>query len=175
MLDESKIKFLEQTAGLASCGPVSLQIVLAYFGIEKSEKELIELCGTTHEVGTDHVDLEKAVASLGLQFKKGSWQSAEESWAALNNWVNEKGVPVIVNWFSVFGEKYDGHYSVVYKITKEDVWLANPEFYTAEERNQKISWSNFLKIWFDFDGEYMAKPDDITARWWLVVLGNKSN
>lgn len=171
MLDESKIKFLEQSKGLGSCGPVSLQIVLAYFGIEKSENELIDLCGATPEAGTDHGDLEKAVTSLGLQFKTGSWKSAEESWETLNYWVNEKGVPVIVNWFSVFGGNYDGHYSVVYKITKEYVWLANPEFDTIEERNQKISWNNFLQIWFDFDGEYIAKSEDVVARWWLVVLG----
>ncbi len=170
MLDESKIKFLEQSSGLASCGPVSLQIVLAYFGIEKSEAELVELCGTTTEFGTDHVDLERAVISLGFQFKTSSWQSPEESWSSLNYWINEVGVPVIVNWFSIFGARYDGHYSVAYRIDKKNVWLANPEFYNAKERNQKISRDNFLKIWFDFSGEYIATPDNVIARWWLVVL-----
>ena len=65
--------------------------------------------------------------------------------------------------------------SEIVEETKEDVWLANPEFYTAEERNQKISWKNFLQVWFDFDGEYIAKPEDVAARWWLVVLGSKSS
>ncbi len=174
MLNESRIKFLEQTRGLGSCGPVSLQIVLAYFGIEKTEQELVALCGTTSKEGTDYEAMIGALEELNLKTQTGSWQSVEESWASLNYWINEKGVPVIVNWFSTFGDNWQGHYSVAYRIDKDFIWLANPEFYTAEERNQKLSWVNFAVAWFDFRGEVMAKPEEVTARWWLVAYPKDS-
>lgn len=168
MLDENKIKFFEQTRGLGSCGPVSLKIALAYFGIEKTEQELTELCGTTSEEGTDYAAMVSALERLNFKTQTGSWQSVEESWKSLNYWINEKGVPVIVSWFSFFGGSWGGHYSVAYRLDRDSIWLANPEFDTEAERNQKLGWHNFAAVWFDFDGEFMAKPEGVTARWWLA-------
>jgi len=54
-----KVKPFKQTTGF--CGPVSLRMVLDYFGIKKSEKELAKLSDCSKSKGVAAEGLLKAV------------------------------------------------------------------------------------------------------------------
>jgi len=47
-----KVKGFQETPGQGMCGPASLKIVFAYYGLSKSERELAKLTGTTQHLGT---------------------------------------------------------------------------------------------------------------------------
>ena len=47
-----KVKPFRESAGM--CGPASLKIVLDYYGVKKSEKELAVLCKTKKDLGTSN-------------------------------------------------------------------------------------------------------------------------
>lgn len=47
------VKPFHETLFKGMCGPASLKMVFAYYGIEKSEEEIAKLAGTTDDSGTD--------------------------------------------------------------------------------------------------------------------------
>jgi ABC-type bacteriocin/lantibiotic exporter with double-glycine peptidase domain len=60
-----KVKPFQETAGM--CGPASLKIVLEYYGIRKSEKELARLAGTAKPLGTGLKGMVKAAKKFGFK------------------------------------------------------------------------------------------------------------
>lgn len=185
MLDDKRLKFYEQE-GAGMCGPAALRIVLAYFGMEKTEAELVEMCRATSEEGAAPTVLEAVLQNLGFSVQTGVARSKEESWQALNHWVNEVGVPVIVNWFSPPADKetrqnaigrgllppsaeWGGHYSVVYRVTPDEIGLADPAFNEESQRQRRLSWDYFCSLWFDFPGDHIQSRDQVLVRWWLAA------
>lgn len=160
-----KIKSFQETLNVGMCGPASLKIVLDYYGIEKSEKELAKLCGTKNNLGTDDKGLKRAVERLGFKVKIKNNSSFKE----IERWL-EKDVPVIVNWFTRGRTDYtdsdvaDGHYSVVCGIDDKNIYLQDPE--TGNMR--KIDKNDFLTVWFDFAGKYI-KPNELIIRQIIAV------
>lgn len=166
MLNLATIKTYAQKTRF-TCGPAALRTVLSCFNIEKDEQSLAKLCGTTSN-GTKPAMLKKALEKLGFQTKVGSGGRAQHAWKTLNYWVNEKKLPVIVDWFSISENGGDGHYSVVLALTKNEITIADPEFDEAKERMRKIPWLNFLRVWFDWKGDYLESPKNLIIRSWLV-------
>lgn len=155
----------QETLGQSMCGPASLKIVLEYYGIEKTEKELYILCKTNPDLGTDDIGLKEAAQSLGLKVTIKNKSSFDD----IENYLKH-GTPVIVDWFTRGRNDYsesevcDGHYSVVSGIDKEYIYLQDPEI--GKER--KIEKEDFLTVWFDFTGRYI-QPEELIIRQLIAI------
>ena len=163
-----KLESFQETLHAGMCGPASLKIVLDYYGVDKSEQELAMLTNTT-EIGTNAENIVHAAESLGFK----TVIKNESSLSDIEEWM-EKKVPVIVNWFTRGRVDYsdsevaDGHYSVVAGLDAEHIYLQDPEI--GELRTLKRE--DFMKVWFDFSGEYI-QPDELIVRQLIVVYPEK--
>lgn len=159
------VESFQETLNAGMCGPASLKIVLVYYGVEKSEQELAQLCGTDEDLGTDDQGLKRAAEQLGftVEIKNESTFEDIEAWL-------EKGVPVIVNWFTRGRTDYDdsavsdGHYSVVTGLDDESISLQDPE--TGSLRT--LDREDFMTVWFDFTGKYI-QPDELVLRQIIAI------
>ncbi len=148
------------------CGPASLKMVLNYYGLEKTEKELAELCGTDPVLGTSDEGLKRAAEGLGLKVEIKNNSTFDD----IQHWLDKK-VPVIVNWFTRGRIDYndsqvpDGHLSVVVGLDDEHIYLQDPEIGDL----RKISRDDFMKVWFDFKGKYIKAWDEMIIRQLIAV------
>ena len=92
MLD---VRSFQETLNSGMCGPASLKMVLSYYRVEKTEKELAELCQAGADLGTDVASLKRAAESLGFNVDIKNQSTFDD----IQEWLNKK-VPVIANWFS---------------------------------------------------------------------------
>lgn len=151
--------FLQEQSGL--CGPAALRMVLAYFGVQKTEQQLVKLSHCNPKKGVDGKGLVTAAKALGF---KGSVKN-NSSIADLRQYVLKKKIPVIVDWFSWFGFDVDGHYSVVVHIDKTHIYLRDPEL----KKIRKISLQTFRRAWFDFPGDFMTSKKELILRRMIVI------
>lgn len=136
----------------STCGPTSLRMVLAYYGIKKTNKELVKLTHCSLKFGTKAENILSAAKKLGLTGSINDFSTIND----LKKWYRKK-VPVIIDWF----EQTDGHYSPLLKIDNKYIWILNPE--TAKP--QRIDLPTFKLIWFDFRGsEVNAKTKFVINR-----------
>ncbi len=140
----------------AYCGPATAEIILAFWGIQENQQNLGKLCKTTFKKGTNRENLIKCLEGFGLQTKQGTCGN----WSLLNALVNKEKVPVIVGWFY----EDDGHYSIIFKLTKKDIWLTE----SCEGEILKMSWQKFDQLWFGFDDKF-PKEKNIIPNWYLAV------
>ena len=160
-----KIKSFQETLHADMCGPASLKIVLNYYGIVKSEKELVKLCKTKKGLGWDDKDIKKVVEKLGFKvvIKNNS------SFKDIEKWL-KRGVPVIVDWFTRGRNDYpesetaDGHYSVVCGLDDKFIYLQDPEI----GKIRKIKRDDFMRVWFDFSGKYI-KAEELIVRQIIAI------
>jgi predicted double-glycine peptidase len=138
-----------------SCGPASLKIALQHFEINKTEKELIKLT-KCREKGVELEDLLKIAKKFGLK----GFVKEKSSITEIRKYLRKK-YAIIVGWFH--GD--DGHYSVVSKIDRENIYLQDPEL--GHQRAMRID--QFRRIWFDFPGEYIKTKKDLQLRKMLVL------
>ena len=122
-----------------SCGPASLKMVLGYFGVEKTEAELIELTGAKAGLGCEPPTIVEAAEKLGFGADYVEYSSLEEIKERM-----EKDEMVIVDWFS---PEVCGHYSVVVELTDENITLANP----THGDHTMMTHEDFLNHWFELD------------------------
>ncbi len=148
------MKPFRQSAGL--CGPASLKMVLEYFGIKKSEKELAKLCRANPHHGTTATNMVLAAKKLGFKAAYKDFSSIKE----IKKYLDKK-IPVIVDWFSLD----DGHYSVVAGIDTKFIYLQDPEL----GKINKIDLITFQRVWFDFEGEMLKKKEGIFLRRIIVI------
>ena len=159
------IKPFQETLNAGYCGPASLKIVLSYYGLEKTEKELAKLCGADERLGSDDKILKEVSEQLGLKVKIKNNNSFKD----IENWLI-KGVPVIVNWFTRGRSDYsdsavpDGHYSVVAGLDKKFIYLQDPEI----GKMRKLDKGDFMAVWFDFKGRYI-KPSELIVRQIIAI------
>lgn len=160
------INLFQETLHAGMCGPASLKMVLGYYGVEKTEKELAELCGTDSNVGTSDKGLKRAAEGLGFTVEIKNNSTFDD----IRRWLDKK-VPVIVNWFTrgridyEIEEVPDGHLSVVVGLDDEYIYLQDPEIGAL----RKISRDDFMKVWFDFKGEYIKSWDEMIIRQLIAV------
>ncbi len=105
-----EVKPFKQKPGY--CGPACLKMISYYYGIKKSEKEIVKLCECTPSKGVGAKDLVKAAKKLGLE----GFVQDDATIKHLRYYIHDKEVPVIVAWFS----SDEGHYSVAVDIDKEN-------------------------------------------------------
>lgn len=159
------IKAFQETLNSGMCGPASLKIILAYYGVEKTEHELVKLCGTKNDLGTNAYGLKKAAEQLGFKVKIKNRSTFKD----IERWLDKK-VPVIVNWFTRGRMDYtnsdvaDGHYSVVAGLDNNHIYLQDPE--TGSMR--KLDKESFMTVWFDFTGRHI-KADELILRQIIVI------
>jgi len=159
------VKPFQETLNADMCGPASLKIVLEYYGINKSEDELIQLCKFKKGLGVDDKGIKTVAEKFGLKavIKNNS------SFKDIEKWLT-RGTPVIVNWFTRGRTDYgdssvaDGHYSVVMGLDDSFIYLQDPELGAM----RKIERNNFMRVWFDFKGEYL-KPKDLIIRQIIAI------
>ena len=149
-----KLKPFRETPGL--CGPASLKMVLEYYGVLVSEARLAQIAGTTKEKGTLKEDLIRAAKHFGFQV----FSKDRSTLSDLRYFIKRK-IPVIVNWFL----DDEGHYSVVVDIDRKKVVLMDPHL--GGLRTMPIE--KFLRVWFDFRGKFIRKPEDLILRLILVI------
>ena len=150
-----KVKPFKQTTGF--CGPASLRIVLDYFGIKKSEKELAKLSGCSKSKGVEAEGLLKAVKKFGLKGFIKDFSKIKD----IKKYVLKKKIPVIVDWFS----EDEGHYSVVAGIDNKNIYLQDPEL----SKIRKLEINDFKRIWFDFPGRFLRSKNDLIIRRLIII------
>ncbi len=161
-----KLKPFRQTPGL--CGPASLKMVMDYYGLSVSEKEIARVAGSSRERGTSIKGLIRAAEHFGFKtiLKK------DASLRDLEYFVNKK-IPVIVDWF----DREEGHYSVVVDITKRKVVLMDPALrkILIYIRRRVFPREVFFRLWFDFPNKFIKTPKDLVLRAMLVVTPSLKN
>ena len=149
-----KIKPFRQSASF--CGPASLKMVLQFYGIDKTEKELAKLSGATKGKGVEADGLVKAAKKLGLKAFYKDYCEIED----IRKYFKKK-IPLIVDWFS----GNDGHYSVVVGIGKKNIFLQDPEL----GKIRKMGLEAFKRVWFDFPGNFLKAKRELVIRRLIIV------
>jgi len=146
----------------STCGPASLRMVFAYYGLELSEKDIAEACQHTYELGCKSEDMACTAESLGFDvyFKNNS--TIEE----LEQLVNA-GAPVIVDWFC--GDPPEGHSSVVVGVGKNNIYILDPFL----EEMRVVSKYDFRRCWFDFY-ETPITPQNLYVGQIMVIRPKKN-
>jgi predicted double-glycine peptidase len=144
-----------QTPGY--CGPASLKMVLGFLGARISEKKLGQLSGCTQARGIGADGLVRAAKAMGFRAKIRDFCDLKD----IDEWVNRKKIPVIVDWFAFEG----GHYSVVSGIDKENIYLEDPSL----GHRRAMSLAAFKRLWFDFPDEYLKSKNDLIVRRMIVI------
>lgn len=150
-----KIKPYEQKRS-GYCGPASLKIVLDFYGVKKSEKELAQMCGAAARHGMEAKSFKKAARRFGFEILIKDFADFQDVAFYL-----KKKIPVIVDWFS----KDDGHYAAAVGLDKKFIYLADPEFGKIRKMDRKI----FRRVWFDFSGDYLKNKNQIIIRRMIVI------
>jgi predicted double-glycine peptidase len=148
-----------------SCGASALQSVLAYYGVDLSEGELMVLLGTDNESGTAPESIARVAAELGMQPSIGENLSLDDLRAALGKripvivafqaWVEDK--PLGFSWAETWEE---GHYAVVIGMDADYVYLEDPSLLGTRGR---VHLREFEERWHDYTG--MAPLDAGDRRW----------
>ena len=73
------------------CGVNAIQSVLAYYGIDVREEDLVNLTGTTKRIGTPTKGFKKAAKKFGLKYKAG-----KITIGMLKKYI-DKRIPVIIS------------------------------------------------------------------------------
>jgi len=148
---KTKIRLFKKSPGY--CGPTSLRIVLDYYGIKKSEKELARLIGATRENGSDPWQIVEGAKKLGLV----AYYKKESSVNELKKLLKLDILP-IVDW----NPKEDyGQYSIVASMDNKSIRLSNPDTCKID----KIPLKEFNEKWYELYGNKKVKGE-------LIVVEN---
>lgn len=161
------VKPFQETLHGGYCGPASLKMVLAYYGVDNDEEEVAAKCGRDPDLGTDDNSIKKAAESYGFKVEIYNEASFED----IQHWLDKK-VPVIVDWFTRGRSDYDdsevadGHYSVVVGLDEQNIYLQDPEI----GKLCTIDRDDFIRVWFDFTGESINSWDEMIVRQLIAVI-----
>lgn len=160
------IKPFQETLNKSYCGPAVLKMVLDFYGVDNGEAELAELLHCDPDLGVDEKSIKEVVYSLGFKVEVKNFSSFED----IKTWL-EKGIPVIVDWFTRGRSDYpdstvaDGHYSVVVDLDEEYIYLQDPEIGGL----RKISKEDFIRVWFDFRGDHIENWKEMIIRQIIAI------
>lgn len=126
-----------------TCGPTSLQMVFAYFGIRTAEAAVAREVAATANVGTIHQQMIDAVRRRGLHCYVNDNATLNEL-----QFLHSLRLPVIVRFLE--SEKEEDHYGVVVGCSENEIVLNDP-----------------------WHGEHvMLTHDEFTPRWTCDILGD---
>ncbi len=152
-----KIKPIKQRDDSA-CGPTSIQMILNYFKVPYTFKEIAKVSGYKKKGGLYNKDLVNAIEKFGLNVQ----EKVNSTWADLAR-LNKPSNVIVVSWMM---KGYIGHFSVVEKVNKDSIELADPESGKITKMKKII----FLRMWMDYEkGWYPVKNTDIQLRWMCIV------
>jgi len=151
------------------CGAKALQTVMAYYGVDVREDELIEVLGTGEE-GTQVSGMIKVAQDHGFRVQAGNyWQLAD-----IKSFV-DMGTPVIVllqawadrymtlrNWLQDYD---DGHYAILIGHAKGVLLFEDPSSF----RRTWLREREFLARWHDMDKKTNTKYEQFG----MVLLGKE--
>lgn len=151
------------------CGAKALQLVMAYYGIDIRQDELMKELGT----GKDGTRVDKMIS---VSRAKGFQVEAKEGWSLreAKRYVDE-GYPVIVL-LQAWAERYmtlkewrnhyeDGHYTILIGHSKGVLLFEDP----ASFRRTWLREYEFLARWHDLDSETNRKYEQFG----MVLLGGE--
>ncbi len=149
------------------CGAKALQILMAYYGIETREDELMALLGTGEE-GTPVSNMIAVAEQHGFRVEAGEHWRLQK----VKRFVDQ-GDPVIVL-LQAWADRYmsledwcnnyeDGHYAIVIGYTKGVLLFEDP----ASFRRTWLRQREFLARWHDIDKKTKKKYE----RFGMVLLG----
>jgi predicted double-glycine peptidase len=135
-----------------SCGPGAVQAVMAYYGQDFRESDLIDLLKTDKDEGTLVRDIVKFFNLKGLSADVKQNMTLEELFNYIDN-----HIPVIVM-IQAWGKEIDfkahykdtwddGHFAVVIGYTKKDILLSDPALFNTGY----IPIPEFVDRWHDYD------------------------
>jgi predicted double-glycine peptidase len=133
-------------------------MVLAFFGEQRREEELMELLRTSEEHGTDNEDMERMLQEHGFSYKVRKNATLHQLKRVLRS-----GIPVIVNY--VEHEENEGHYAVVVGYDDESIILHDP----LHGEGFTLSLAEFEKRWHSTFTEVPYK------HWFLAITGPKKS
>lgn len=139
------------------CGPACLRMVLAFWGIKKSEKELAVACNHTYEKGCQGEDMVRAAKQFGFDATIKNGADIKELKSLI-----DLGIPVIVDWFC--GDIPEGHSSVVVGVDEYYVYILDPWI----EDMRLVPINDFIRCWFDFR-ETPITPDNLYVSQIMVI------
>lgn len=149
----------------AHCGPGVFKMILGYYGIERTEKELAKELKWNPADGVNSEDIVKAAKKYGLE----GFIKDNSSLNDIRHYVLEKKIPVIVEWFL----EDEAHYCVVVDIDKNNIYLMDPyRKYKPAVRKMPLFDNGepyFQKLWFSFEGAYMKDKNDLILRRMIVL------
>ena len=160
------VKPFQETLHQGMCGPACLKMVLKYWGISKTEKEIADLRPIPSDVNTSDKDIQNIAESFGMNVEIKNHSTLED----MERWLNKK-TPVIVDWFTRGRSDYsdsevaDGHYSIVVGLDENFVYIQDPEIGSL----RTLKRDDFMKVWFDFTGEMIHSWDEMIIRQMIVI------
>ena len=135
-----------------------IEMTARYFDAPLSVKKISDVTNYKKRGGLFNAQLVRALEKLTFNVEAGY----DNTWGKLRS-ANTKDRVIIVSWML---KGYIGHFSVVDKVTKNHVYLAEP----TEGVIIKMQKLVFLRLWFDFDPHwYPKKNTDIKLRFMAVV------
>jgi ABC-type bacteriocin/lantibiotic exporter with double-glycine peptidase domain len=142
----------------STCGPSCLKMVFAYWGVNKSEKEISIACNHTYQLGCQGEDMVEAAKIFGFDAYVKNNSTIDD----LKYYLSQN-IPVIVDWFC--GDIPEGHSSVVIGVDEDKVYILDP----YEEDMREVSISDFVRCWFDFR-ETPITPSNLYVAQIMIVV-----
>jgi len=118
-------------------------MVFKYFGITRSEDDLIRQLGTKKDTGTEHQPPIDAVLEEGLH----CYVNNDSSFDEIKYFLGLK-LPVIVNFIEPTND--DGHFAVVVEINSDDIILNDP----WNGKDFSLPLAEFERRWISGHGTY---------------------
>jgi ABC-type bacteriocin/lantibiotic exporter with double-glycine peptidase domain len=119
-----------------TCGPTSLQMVLAYYGVRNSEAKLAQVLNTSVATGTCRVKMYETAVLYGFHCYVNNEASLPEIEFLLN-----LEVPPIVRFLEP--DSNEDHYGVVVGVTEKNLKIHDP----WSGPSQTYQKQDFLKRW----------------------------
>jgi predicted double-glycine peptidase len=151
---ERKIQHIEQPDNY-SCGPTCIQMILTYYNIPHSRKQVLRLCDAKPITGTENEKMQECVDAMGMVSEVKINAQKEDIVTARN-----MGLFPIVNYFNPLSRC--GHFSVITEINGNRIEMADPK----NGAKYQLPLNEFLRLWHNHDGSLQ--------RWMLISAPKES-
>jgi len=132
-----------------SCGSTAMNMVLAYFGNDVNEKEIMDIAGSNSEIGTPIEGLKKVAKKYNIKFEEGHFNIGKLKEFIDNGW------PILLmiqawtksdnpNWKNEWDQ---GHYTVCIGYDEKRLYFADP----ISIKRVFLSYSGLNSRWHGWD------------------------